>query len=128
MTADEQKFILKSGQQKEDKMAKKEFTASEVMVLQEQILHQVKIVAEQHGTIVENIDQIKDDVSVLKSDVSVIKADVSVLKADVSVLKSDVSVLKDDMQIVKSSLRRKVDIEDFQILEKRVLRLEKKMA
>lgn len=102
-------------------MAKKEFTASEVMVLQEQILHQVKIVAEQHGTIVENIDQIKDDVSVLKADVSVIKADVSVLKADVS-------VLKDDMQIVKSSLRRKVDIKDSQVLEKRVLRLEKKTA
>lgn len=35
--------------------------------------------------------------------------------------------IEDNVEVIKTSLRRKVDIEDFQILEKRVIFLEKKL-
>ena len=38
----------------------------------------------------------------------------------------DTSIIKDDLEFVKHSLKRKVDVDEFSALEKRVLLLEKK--
>lgn len=84
-------------------MPKKEFTVTEVMALQEETLHYVKIIAEQHGSIVDSIQEINGKLSHLEN-------------------------IEDDISIIKTSLRQKVDVQDFQALEKRVIRLEKKLA
>lgn len=81
-------------------MPKKEFTTTEVMALQEEMLHHIKIIGEQHGTIVDNIQK----------------------------MNGRLEHIEDDIQIIKVSLRQKVDLNDFQILEKRVIRLEKKLV
>ncbi len=40
-------------------------------------------------------------------------------------MKVDVEIIKIDIEFIKSSLKKKVDIEEFESLEKRVIRLEK---
>lgn len=42
-------------------------------------------------------------------------------------LKEDMDIVKTDMEFVKNSLKRKVDIEEFSVLEKRVSALESKV-
>ena len=66
---------------------------------------QVKLVAEQHGSIIE----------ILNSHTEVIAS-----------IKEDIEIMKVDIEFIKNSLKKKVDIEEFSALEKRVLILEKK--
>jgi peptidoglycan hydrolase CwlO-like protein len=40
----------------------------------------------------------------------------------------NIEVMKSDIEIIKNSLKKKVDLEEFEILEKRVLLLENKVA
>lgn len=40
-------------------------------------------------------------------------------------MKVDIEIIKKDIDFIKHSLKRKVDIEEFEFLEKRVIRLEK---
>lgn len=42
-------------------------------------------------------------------------------------IKEDIGIIKTDMEFVKNSLKRKVDIEEFSVLEKRVSALESKV-
>jgi hypothetical protein len=42
-------------------------------------------------------------------------------------IKEDVKIIKTNMELVKNSLKRKVDIDEFLILEKRVAALESKV-
>lgn len=46
---------------------------------------------------------------------------------DIEITKINMGVMKDDLQIIKQNLKRKVDTEEFETLEKRVLFLEKKL-
>lgn len=84
-------------------MPKKEFTATEVMALQEETLKEVKIIGEQYSYIKEKVDKIDK-------------------------IEEDIEILKEDIQVVKMSLTRKVDVDDFQAFGKKVIRLEKHLA
>ena len=42
-------------------------------------------------------------------------------------IKEDITVIKTDMDFVKNSLKRKLDIDDFETLERRVAVLESKL-
>ncbi len=42
-------------------------------------------------------------------------------------MKINIEIVKNDIEIIKTSLRRKVDLEDFEVLEKRVKILETKV-
>jgi chromosome segregation ATPase len=102
-----------------------------VGIISEDFQSKLSVIAEQTGsvmedmvTVKEDVSELKQDVRVLKEDVSELKEDVSVLKQDVAVLKEDVSELKDDMTIVKSditsikkTLDRKTDYSNFIILD-----------
>ena len=68
---------------------------------------QVKLIAEQHGSIIE----------ILNSHTEMIAA-----------VKEDIEIMKLDIEFIKNSLKKKVDIEEFFALEKRVLLLEKKIS
>ncbi len=92
----------------------------------------IGVMGEDISVLKQDVGVLKQDVGVLKQDVGVLKQDVGVLKQDVGVLKQDVGVLKNDMVIVKSKLtsienqlKQKVDINQFEQLEQRVIRLEK---
>lgn len=82
---------------------KKEFTATQVMVLQEEILHQVKILAENQVSITNDIKGIHTQLERLDP-------------------------IENDISIIKTTLTQKANLNDFQTLDKRMVCLEKKMA
>lgn len=86
--------------------AKKEFTANEVAVLQEEILSRLQAVSEMVGQNSEDITTIKEKISTMDGKIDVMQSDIT---------------------MIKSSLKRKVDIEEFEALEKRVILLEHKL-
>jgi len=82
-------------------------------VLTEHFNEKVDLIAEQHGSIMENIHDIKatlDDHTTILDDHT-----------------TQFEIIKNDLEVIKSELRQKVDYKDFEVLEKRVLRLEAKI-
>jgi hypothetical protein len=45
----------------------------------------------------------------------------------IGAMKVDIEIIKNDIEIIKNSLRKKVDFEEFEALEKRVRILESKI-
>lgn len=43
-------------------------------------------------------------------------------------MKVDIEIIKTDAEFIKNSLKKKVDMEEFEALEKRVIRLEKTLS
>lgn len=81
-------------------MAKKEFSATEVMTLQEELNKGIKVIDEQHLGIVKRLTSIDDRLE----------------------------KIEDTLDLMKFSLRQKVDYREFEALEKRVIHLEKKFT
>lgn len=73
----------------------------------------------------DKMDNMQGDINNLQEDVKVIKGDISNLQEDVKVIKGDVSNIQGDVIEIKHKLSEKVDLKDFQTLEKRFVKLEK---
>jgi len=67
----------------------------------------------------------KDDLEVVKKDVKITKDDLEVVKKDVKTTKFDIEIIKTDIELIKNSVKKKIDVDEFAALEKRVLILEK---
>ncbi len=76
-------------------------------VLFEDMDHKWNIVAEQYGDIKKTLDSHTEMIGSLKTDSEIIKTDI---------------------EFIKNSLKRKIDVEEFSALEKRVILLEKKLS
>lgn len=83
-------------------------------VLVEQFEAQTKLIAEAVSGIQEQLIAIKEMVAKNTEDIQEMKVHMEIMKSDI--------------EIIKQNLRRKVDLEDFETLEKRVMFLEKKMT
>ena len=88
--------------------------------LAEDFHSQVKLISEQYGSIKETLDA-------HTADITSIKGTLDYHTEMIGSIKEDVEIIKTDMEIVKNSLKRKVDIEEFSVLEKRVDALESKV-
>lgn len=116
-------------------------------VIIEHVDSNVTLVAEQHGDIKKTLDAhteilnshtemiaglkvdmeiVKTDVAELKTDVAGLKTDMSTVKSDISGLKTDIEIVKTDVEFIKGGLKKKVDIDEFAALERRVALLEKR--
>lgn len=115
---------------RQSKKKKELFGTSEVKrylgALSENFTHQVKGIAEQYTDLKKDISKINKTVESHTEMIGKILVDVTVVKEDASVLKKDVSVIKGDISLIKNDLKQKVDREEFALLERRVLMLEKK--
>lgn len=98
-----------------DKILKKYNTEVKrhMSVLSEDFKDQVKTLAEQF-----------EDV---QKDVKQVKAEVSKVGNDVSKLREDNAIIKMDLGIIKNHLKKKVDYDEFTLLEQRVSILEAKV-
>lgn len=52
--------------------------------------------------------------------------DIKVMKGDINTIKDDIDIIKMDIELIKNDLRKKVNIDDFAALERRVALLEKR--
>lgn len=82
----------------------------------------------------ENIEFIKTDIVVMKSDIVDMKEDIGTLKADTAQMKedmgttkADVEVIKLDIEFIKNDLKKKIGIDEFAALERRVALLENRI-
>ena len=86
---------------------------------------------EGHGATDERLDRIESKldatvemVGSLATDVSILKTDVGTLKTDVGSLTINMEIVKQDIEIIKGGMRKKIEVEEFSALERRVLVLE----
>lgn len=125
-------------------MAKKEFTATEVMALQERLEKRIEFIAENQlnvlqlknrvdaifemvGKNTEDIEMIKITLGVHGKDIKAIKSE---LKAHTSELKahtSEFETIKSELEAINAKLDRKVDKEELIKIDKRVTFLENKL-
>src|SRR3989338_3769851 len=73
----------------------------EQTVLLEHMNQSIQTIAEQHGSIVEKLDQHSKDLSVIKSELDIVKIATSVMKSDLDTVKMATSVMKSELDIVK---------------------------
>lgn len=85
-----------------------------VGVLSEDFQSQTKLIAESIFGIQQQLIAIKEMVAKNTEDIQEMKVHMEIMRSDI--------------EIIKQNLRRKVDLEDFETLEKRVMFLEKKFA
>ncbi|MEK7498875.1 MAG: hypothetical protein AAB611_03405 [Patescibacteria group bacterium] len=93
-------------------------------VFMEYVDSNVRLIAEQYGGIQNNLSELKTDVSTLKDDVIGIKGILNIHTEMIGDLAVNLEIVKSDVGFMKSSLKKKVDAEEFTMLEKRVAMLE----
>ena len=80
------------------------------------------------GAMIEHFDSrlgfVAEQTGQIMKDVSILKDDATTLKDDTTTLKDDMQTVKNDLEIIKYSLKKKVDLDDFHALERRLALLE----
>ena len=90
-------------------------------VLTENFESQTKLIAE-------SISGIQQQLVAIKEMVANNTKDIQEMKVEIFSMKKDMEIMKSDINIIKHSVKRKVDLDEFEALEKRVIFLEKKSA
>jgi hypothetical protein len=88
-------------------------------VVSEDFHKQIKIIAEQHGSIIKRLDTHTEMMGELT-------VKLERLRLEIEKIKKDIEIIKLDIQFIKHELKRKVDRDEFEALEKRVALLEMK--
>lgn len=78
------------------------------------------LVAEQTS----QIPDIKAKIDGLTEDMKTVKEDIVVIKEDMNAMKEDTVIMKTDLEFIKNALKKKVDMDEFSALERRVIALE----
>src|SRR3989344_4250303 len=108
-------------------------------VLIEHVDGNVNLIAEQYGELKKDIGSIKKTLDshtemigdltvgleIVKEDFKTTKEDLEIVKSDVKTTRIDIEIIKTDIELIKNSVKKKIDIDEFAALEKRVLLLEK---
>ncbi|MCK5240839.1 hypothetical protein KAR34_00170 [bacterium] len=84
-----------------------------------------KITMSEFKTVVERFeDNQKKIIEVMNHRFDKVETDMHAIKEDVSSLKEEVALLHEGQTAIRADLRRKVSYDDFEMLEKRVARIE----
>lgn len=102
-------------------------------VMIENVNDGVKLVAEQYGDIKKDVSDIKETLGshskILDSHSRILDSHSKILDSHTEMigkLAVDLAIVKEDVEFIKNSLKRKVDVEEFAALERRVALLEKR--
>jgi len=78
-------------------------------------------------TISDKMDGVGEVIKIIKASMMVMKTDMKLTKEDIETIKDDLKAMKMDMELVKYGFKKKVDIDEFAALEKRVSTLENRL-
>ncbi len=95
-------------------------------VLLEHVDDKVSLVVEQYGDIKKTLNL---HTEILQSHTEILHNHSELLKSHreiISEMKEDMEVMKQDIQFIKGGFKKKIDVEEFSALERRVLLLEKR--
>lgn len=73
------------------------------------------------------IDEIEEAVETIKTSMAAMKTDMKLTKEDIETIKADLKAMKTDTELIKYGFKRKIDIDEFAALEKRVSTLENRL-
>ena len=88
-------------------------------VVAEGLNDKISIIAEQYGGIKKTLDSHTEMIGSMAEDIEIIRIDLSDTKKDVEIIKTDIKLIKGD-------IKKKVDHEEFVVLERRVTFMEAK--
>ncbi len=88
-------------------------------VLKKNFDSKIQLIAESVSGIQAQLIAIRDMVVKNTEDIQMIKMDIEMMRADIEIIKTDIVV-------IKNGLKKKVDVEEFEVLERRVPILEAK--
>jgi ABC-type uncharacterized transport system ATPase subunit len=94
----------------------------------EVMLHEFRGVKQDVSSLKEQVGLLHEGQTVLKGQVGSLQEGQTTIRNDVSALKGQVASLQEGQTAIRSDLRRKVHYDEFEELEKRVTRLESKVA
>ena len=101
-------------------------------VIIESVDSKVGLIAEQYGDIKQTLDSHTGMIGKLVVDTAIIKETLNSHKETldshtemISKLAVDTAIIKEDIELIKNGLKKKIDIEEFTALEKRVALLER---
>lgn len=75
-----------------------------------------------------NIKLLAESVEGIQKQLIILRDMVAQNTEDIEIMRANMEVIKMDIQTIKQNLKRKVDTEEFETLEKRVLFLERKLS
>ena len=130
--------VTKKSNKKELSGTHREFRHLGVMI--EAVHDEVKTVAEQYGDIQHDIGGVKDQIGGIKHEIARVKDEIGGIKHEIGGIKQtldihtemigstkeDIEIIKMDVEFIKGSMKKKVDVEEFSALERRVALLEKR--
>ncbi len=90
------------------------------------VKHQGSLTAEMVGHLSKNMEIVKEDISGLKEDVSGLKKTQGVHTEMIGSLATNLEIVKEDIEFIKNGFKRKVDVEEFTALTRRVSLLERR--
>ena len=86
---------------------------------------EVKIVKEDVGHLKEDVRHLSGEVKIVKENVGHLSREMETVKGNVAHLSKNMEIVKEDIEFIKSGFKKKVDIEEFSALERRVSILER---
>jgi chromosome segregation ATPase len=87
----------------------------------------INLNTEMIGTLMVDMTEVKEKVDILTEDMTEVKETLNKHSGKLDSLSSDVSVMKDNIEIIKTDVKKKVDHEEFSMLERRVSYIESKI-
>ncbi len=91
---------------------------------------QVKVIAEHILSVDKKLGRLKaieEAVRLTQENMEIMKMDMDIMKTDMDTMKVDMNTMKIDMGFIKYGFKKKVDIDEFAVLEKRVSTLENRL-
>lgn len=77
------------------------------------------------GQVMAMLEQMSDGIGVIAEDQGEIKNRLGSLEGKVDRLQEDMDIVKSDISKIKTDLKRKVDYDEFEKLEKRMIKVER---
>jgi predicted nucleic acid-binding Zn-ribbon protein len=101
------------------------YNTGEVATLLESLTDGITLIAEQHGEIVKRLDRIDGKLDRIEDGIEKIEVRLDKIEARLDKIEGDVDDIKNDILKIRQDLKRKVSYEEFEKLEKRVIKLER---
>jgi chromosome segregation ATPase len=98
-----------------------------LMVDMTEVKEKVDVLTEDMTEVKEKVDILTDDMIEVKEKVGILTEDMTEVKGKLDVLSNDMSIVKENIEIIKTDVKKKVDHEEFSMLERRVSFIESKI-
>ena len=110
---------------KEAKKIDKMYSGDHVMAMFEELKDNFKVFGEGQSLLINRVDSMEVKIDAMDGKIGAMEVKIDRIENKIETIEKKIDRLQDDMVEVKYDLKRKVDYEEFEKLEKRTVKLEK---